>query len=205
MVELSSFPVRSVALIQGASRGLGLEFVRQLLASGRFVRVYATARAPRQNPELTTLGEKYPKEPRTLALDVTCEDAVQAAAEKVAFDIDAYICSSTSAVCSPSIFTACSPTTTRRFWRISRLGSVASAIIVSAVGTLTAPPKRRRICSREPLPSKWGVARATCAASHCTREPPTPRSRPLSKDVCLRASFLQPPLPWSVCSASSIR
>ena len=45
---LSSFPDDSQALVTGASRGIGLEFVRQLLAEPRFTRVFAACRQPAQ-------------------------------------------------------------------------------------------------------------------------------------------------------------
>ena len=51
----------SVALVQGASRGLGLEFVRQLAARGG-VTVVATCRRPEQaNGDIFYLHKKHGK------------------------------------------------------------------------------------------------------------------------------------------------
>jgi NAD(P)-dependent dehydrogenase (short-subunit alcohol dehydrogenase family) len=66
-------------LVQGASRGLGLELVRQLLQRGEHV--VATARAPDDSPGLVQLASPRL---RTLRLDVTKEGDIEAAAEDVA-------------------------------------------------------------------------------------------------------------------------
>ena len=47
---LSSLPAGSNVLIQGASRGIGLEFARQLLAEPQVDRVFATCRSPQTAP-----------------------------------------------------------------------------------------------------------------------------------------------------------
>lgn len=63
----------SVALVVGAGRGIGLEFVRQLLA-GRSTRVYATYRSP--SPELQALaGDRL----RCLPMDITDEAQISGA------------------------------------------------------------------------------------------------------------------------------
>ncbi len=73
-----------IALVQGASRGLGLAMVAQLLADGRYAHVYATCRRPADAPELrdadstgrlTILGLNL-CEPETIA------DAAHAVGEK---------------------------------------------------------------------------------------------------------------------------
>jgi NAD(P)-dependent dehydrogenase (short-subunit alcohol dehydrogenase family) len=70
------------AVIQGASRGLGLELVRQLVADG--VTVFATCRRPEDAYDLRTLvGD------RALRLDVEDEGSVEAAAAQVAGRVDA--------------------------------------------------------------------------------------------------------------------
>lgn len=66
----------NVALVVGASRGLGLEFARQLTAKG--VTVVATHRTPQPPPSLSILGC------RTLRLDVDDEQSVRAAAADLA-------------------------------------------------------------------------------------------------------------------------
>lgn len=56
------------ALVTGANRGLGLEFVRQLLARGD--RVVATCRHPGKATALNALGGDYPGRLHVLPLDV---------------------------------------------------------------------------------------------------------------------------------------
>jgi NAD(P)-dependent dehydrogenase (short-subunit alcohol dehydrogenase family) len=64
------------ALVQGASRGLGLELTRQLVERG--VAVFATCREPERAPELQEVG------PATvLRLDVEDERSVEAAAGRI--------------------------------------------------------------------------------------------------------------------------
>lgn len=55
-------------LVTGANRGLGLEFVRQLLARGE--RVVATCRQPGRASMLNALAGEYPGRLRVLPLDV---------------------------------------------------------------------------------------------------------------------------------------
>lgn len=55
-------------LVTGANRGIGLEFVRQLLARGD--RVVATCRHPGKANALNTLAGEYPGRLRVLPLDV---------------------------------------------------------------------------------------------------------------------------------------
>ncbi len=68
-------------LITGANRGLGLEFVRQLLARGDAVT--ACCREPDRADELKKLGAGAGERFTTLALDVTDTGAVAALPEKV--------------------------------------------------------------------------------------------------------------------------
>ena len=55
-------------LVTGANRGLGLEFVRQLLADG--MRVVATCRQPGKATALNTLAAEHPGHLKVLPLDV---------------------------------------------------------------------------------------------------------------------------------------
>jgi NAD(P)-dependent dehydrogenase (short-subunit alcohol dehydrogenase family) len=82
--RMTSFPEHSVALIQGASRGIGLAFVRQLLAGGRFGRIHATCRNPEQAEELLALVDRHGERVQPLALDPTDEASIAAAAERIA-------------------------------------------------------------------------------------------------------------------------
>jgi NAD(P)-dependent dehydrogenase (short-subunit alcohol dehydrogenase family) len=59
------------ALVTGANRGIGLEFVRQLLARGD--RVVAACRQPGKATALNTLTGEYPGRLRVLPLDVALE------------------------------------------------------------------------------------------------------------------------------------
>ncbi|WP_028771088.1 SDR family oxidoreductase [Silanimonas lenta] len=56
-------------LVTGASRGLGLEFTRQLLARGE--RVVAACRRPAGHPALTRLAAEYPGHLHVLPLELT--------------------------------------------------------------------------------------------------------------------------------------
>jgi NAD(P)-dependent dehydrogenase (short-subunit alcohol dehydrogenase family) len=63
------------ALVVGASQGIGLEFVRQLVADGRFEQVYGTYRRPETAGALMALTEEYPHL-TPLPMDVTTEDSM---------------------------------------------------------------------------------------------------------------------------------
>jgi NAD(P)-dependent dehydrogenase (short-subunit alcohol dehydrogenase family) len=84
---LASFPAGSRALITGSSRGIGLEFVRQLLADPRFERVFAGCREPQQAGALASLAAVEPRV-RPLRLDVADEPGIAAAAAEVAAGTD---------------------------------------------------------------------------------------------------------------------
>jgi NAD(P)-dependent dehydrogenase (short-subunit alcohol dehydrogenase family) len=84
---LSSFPDDSRALVQGASRGIGLEFVRQLLAEPRIGRVFAACRAPDPAGELAALANDDPRL-SVVELDLTREDSIAGAAAQVAGDTE---------------------------------------------------------------------------------------------------------------------
>ncbi len=75
-------PGPGVALVQGASRGLGLAFVEQLLARGR-VRVVATARSPERSAQLMARAECSGPRLLCVPLDVTDESSIEAAAERI--------------------------------------------------------------------------------------------------------------------------
>ncbi len=71
-----------LCVVTGARRGLGLEFVRQLLERGD--RVLAGCRHPNQAKELTALASKYPTQLVITALDVTDAASRDALADRLA-------------------------------------------------------------------------------------------------------------------------
>ena len=80
---LTSFPAGSQALVQGASRGIGLEFVRQLLAQPAVGRVFAGCRAPDRSGELAALAAGEPRL-QIVPLDVADEASIAEASAAVA-------------------------------------------------------------------------------------------------------------------------
>jgi len=84
---LSSFPPGSHALVQGASRGIGLEFVRQLLAEPAIGLVHAGCRFPDRAAELGAIAAREPRL-RLVPLDVADESSVARAARAVADQVD---------------------------------------------------------------------------------------------------------------------
>lgn len=72
-----------VVLVQGASRGLGLAFVRALLGRADVDRVVATSRDPDASPGLADLRAAHGDALVTLGLDVCDEASVAAAAQRV--------------------------------------------------------------------------------------------------------------------------
>jgi len=75
--------VTRVALIQGASRGLGLEFVRELLNRPDVDRVVATCRDPEASEGLASLCADHDDALVLVRLDVCDEPTVAAAAARV--------------------------------------------------------------------------------------------------------------------------
>jgi NAD(P)-dependent dehydrogenase (short-subunit alcohol dehydrogenase family) len=75
---LASLPPASHACVIGASRGIGLEFVRQLAAEPRFARVHAGCRDPVRATALAALARECPQV-RPFAIDVADEDSIAGA------------------------------------------------------------------------------------------------------------------------------
>jgi len=75
-----SFAAGGNVLIQGASRGVGLEFVRQCLAESRVGQVLATCRSPANATSLATLAGTAAGRLTVLPLDVTDAASIAAAA-----------------------------------------------------------------------------------------------------------------------------
>lgn len=76
------------ALVTGASQGLGLGFVRALLALPHCNLVYAACRTPHTAAALAELAQAHPQRLRVLALDVTREDDFAIAADTVRRETD---------------------------------------------------------------------------------------------------------------------
>ncbi|KAL0983732.1 hypothetical protein UPYG_G00132010 [Umbra pygmaea] len=73
----------AIALVQGASRGLGFEFCRNILRNKDPGAVIATCRNPADATELMNLVGQHPGKITVLKLDVNREDDVKDAAEHV--------------------------------------------------------------------------------------------------------------------------
>ena len=72
-----------IAFVQGASRGIGLELVRQLLETGAASRVIASCRDPGTATELQSISARHTPRLTTLAVDVSDEATIVAAAKRV--------------------------------------------------------------------------------------------------------------------------
>lgn len=82
-MALHWMPAGGEVLIQGASRGIGLEFVRQCLAEPRVGRVWATCRNPADAAALQAVAETEGDRLALLALDCTDEASIDQAAARV--------------------------------------------------------------------------------------------------------------------------
>ncbi len=82
----SSFTSGCNVLIQGSSRGIGLEFVRQALGDEGPGRIFATCRAPQAATSLLELAARDPRL-RLVELDVASEASIRTAAATVAAEV----------------------------------------------------------------------------------------------------------------------
>ena len=73
-----------IALVQGASRGIGLALVEALLERPDVDRVVATSRRPEESASLARLKSEHGHQLSTLPLDVTEESSIAQAAEDAA-------------------------------------------------------------------------------------------------------------------------
>jgi len=73
----------AVALVQGASRGLGLDFCKYLLLNKSTASVIATCRNPDTAQYLAALSAQHAGRMTVLKLDVNKEDDIKRAAENV--------------------------------------------------------------------------------------------------------------------------
>ncbi len=88
MPNLSSFEGPINALVQGASRGIGLGVVEVLLDLPQVANVFATSRYPERSKELMELRERAPERLHLVPIDVTDEDSIIAAAANVKRRVD---------------------------------------------------------------------------------------------------------------------
>ena len=71
-----AFSVDSVVVITGCSRGLGLEYVKQILETTES-HVVATARNPQKSDALTGLSKQYDKRLKLVTLDTEDESSIK--------------------------------------------------------------------------------------------------------------------------------
>ena len=74
---------KAVALVQGASRGLGLQFCRHVLHNHPSAAVVATCRKPASAPDLASLQQQFSDRLTILAVDAGNEEHIKSAAEIV--------------------------------------------------------------------------------------------------------------------------
>ncbi|HSN72532.1 MAG TPA: SDR family NAD(P)-dependent oxidoreductase [Steroidobacteraceae bacterium] len=79
---LESFAPDSRALVVGASRGIGLEFVRQLARESCFATVHAACRDPQRAEALADIAGTSPHV-QPVAIDIASEDSIEAACRAV--------------------------------------------------------------------------------------------------------------------------
>jgi NAD(P)-dependent dehydrogenase (short-subunit alcohol dehydrogenase family) len=80
MLSLTAFPDSFDALVIGASRGIGLEFTRQLLSAGKVGRVFAVSRTSQSADGLLALKEGFGDRLNLLNADVSDESSLEVAA-----------------------------------------------------------------------------------------------------------------------------
>lgn len=76
------------ALIVGASQGIGLGFVKKLLADERITKIYATYRQAESATELLALADEYPQHLTCLILDITDELQIAETIQKIRTQTD---------------------------------------------------------------------------------------------------------------------
>ncbi|KAH1097332.1 hypothetical protein J1N35_014253 [Gossypium stocksii] len=72
-----------VSMVQGASRGIGLEFVKQLLEKNEKGHVIATCRNPTKATALLELKNQFAERLNVLPLDVTVESTIEESARSI--------------------------------------------------------------------------------------------------------------------------
>ncbi|KAB2041010.1 hypothetical protein ES319_D02G119900v1 [Gossypium barbadense] len=72
-----------VSMVQGASRGIGLEFVKQMLEKNGKGHVIATCRNPTKATALLELKNQFAERLNVLPLDVTVESTIEESARSI--------------------------------------------------------------------------------------------------------------------------
>jgi len=72
-----------LALVQGASKGIGLQFCRHILSTRPDVKVFATSRYPEKSEGLSELKSSHGDRLQTAALDVTKEEQISNLAAQI--------------------------------------------------------------------------------------------------------------------------
>lgn len=70
------------ALVVGASQGIGLEFVKQILRAPRVVHLFATYRQPKTAAELLALADEHPNL-HAVQMDLTDESQIESGMRKI--------------------------------------------------------------------------------------------------------------------------
>lgn len=71
------------ALVVGATQGIGLEFVRQLLRAGNLAHIFATYRSEATATELRRLSDQNPGRVHCIAMDLTKEEQIESGMQTV--------------------------------------------------------------------------------------------------------------------------
>lgn len=72
-----------ISMVQGCSRGIGLEFVKQLLQKSEKGHVIATCRKPNEASGLLSLKNMFAQQLSILPMDVTDESTIEASAKSI--------------------------------------------------------------------------------------------------------------------------
>ena len=75
------------ALVIGASRGIGLGFVKQLLLNQAIVKIFATYRSRESATELLALAEKNSDRLKCIAVDITKEDQIAESFNQISTEV----------------------------------------------------------------------------------------------------------------------
>jgi NAD(P)-dependent dehydrogenase (short-subunit alcohol dehydrogenase family) len=75
-MALIPFETAANALVVGATQGIGLEFVRQLLQAPQMVHVFATYRSAQRATALFALMSEHPDRLHCIAMDLTQEESI---------------------------------------------------------------------------------------------------------------------------------